>query len=511
MGPGPPAAPTRCITPAAPISAALPLLRTSRDGFRAILKPSYADHRPYPLNSRNFGPTCLLPSERYRSSTGGRIVPNTYFQTASIIEKNLSVFKSVCNHVDIITALLDHLYTNGIKMMFDSEFDTYTYIDICEFTSSYYFYKTTYDNETLNYLYYTIEMIVFEDSDLYAIITYLKIKSYILLQIKKIFIQESVKQKFLWLLEKNNKHLLHVDLPLLTFHSKNELVTYCKDFLTHFSMMSIWSEDITSAKTLAMKLQKDVIFINTCLEFGTDIKLPYHKKMFNHYLFCRDHELEQAEAGDKINLNTYTGSVYNHFYNGIWQKPVSDAYSIYNDNICAHATRVDTYRAIDSAIEAFESWSNLPINSRKEILNNLAYTLEHNGKYLLAKTVSKGIKLINKTYKNILTYGERLEMISLRAPRGVIYLYHTDEVTLFSQITTSLYFGNCIIVIYNKNSCNIIPYLNMFSTAEIPQGVINLISDINEHIYVSHVILESSLSHQSVQVTVPKNIILPFK
>ena len=77
MGPGPPAAPTRCITPAAPISAALPLLRTSRDGFRAILKPSYADHRPYPLNSRNFGPTCLLPSERYRSSTGGRIVPNT--------------------------------------------------------------------------------------------------------------------------------------------------------------------------------------------------------------------------------------------------------------------------------------------------------------------------------------------------------------------------------------------------------------------------------------------------
>jgi len=59
MGPGPPAAPTRCITPAAPISAALPLLRTSRDGFRAILKPSYADHRPYPLNSRKTTSTCL--------------------------------------------------------------------------------------------------------------------------------------------------------------------------------------------------------------------------------------------------------------------------------------------------------------------------------------------------------------------------------------------------------------------------------------------------------------------
>lgn len=77
MGPGPPAAPTRCITPAAPISAALPLLRTSRDGFRAILKPSYADHRLYPLNSRNFGPMCSLFSGRYKAQSGGRIAPDT--------------------------------------------------------------------------------------------------------------------------------------------------------------------------------------------------------------------------------------------------------------------------------------------------------------------------------------------------------------------------------------------------------------------------------------------------
>ena len=71
--------------------------------------------------------------------------------------------------MNIVTTLLDHLYTNGIKMMFDSEFDTYDNILICiiirethihiriywyiEFVySSYYFYKTTYDNETLNYL-----------------------------------------------------------------------------------------------------------------------------------------------------------------------------------------------------------------------------------------------------------------------------------------------------------------------------------------------------------------------
>ena len=98
-------------------------------------------------------------------------------------------------------------------------------------------------------------MIVFEDSDLYAIITYLKIKPCFLLQIKKIFVQESVKQKFLWLLEKNFKHFLFMELPIFIFHSRNELFTNCNDSLLYFSMVSIWSEDSTFAKTLAMKLQ----------------------------------------------------------------------------------------------------------------------------------------------------------------------------------------------------------------------------------------------------------------
>lgn len=62
MGPGPPAAPTRCITPAPPISAALPLLRTSRDGFRAILKP-FVPAVPFKFAKfrRRSPPFCPLP------------------------------------------------------------------------------------------------------------------------------------------------------------------------------------------------------------------------------------------------------------------------------------------------------------------------------------------------------------------------------------------------------------------------------------------------------------------
>ncbi|KYQ50705.1 hypothetical protein ALC60_10203, partial [Trachymyrmex zeteki] len=429
-----------------------------------------------------------------------------FFQTASVIEENLSVFKSVCNHVDIVTSLLDHLYAKGIKTMFDSEFDTYANIlVIVQLNIFSLFLENVLNMNDFNimylmFIYYTTEMIVFEDSDLYAIITYLKIKPCFLLQMKKIFIQESVKQKFLWL-------IFIVVLPIFIFHSRNELFTSCKDFLSSFNIMSIWSEDSISAKTLAMKLQKDVIFINAYLEFGTSINLPFKSKILDSIL---RYELVQPEDEDKINLNTCTGSVYNHFYNGTWQKPVNDTYWIHNDNICAQATREDINNCKDSSIEAFESWSNLPINSRVTILSNLVHTLEHNGKYLLAKTMSKCIKLLNKTYKNTLTcQNERLEQTVIRAPRGIILLNHIDENKLFSFLTVSLFIGNCVIVLQSENSCNITPYCNMFSTAEIPPGVINLL--FFKHIRLVNISNETSLYDQLINVTIPKNIILPLK
>ena len=87
----------------------------------------------------------------------------------------------------------------------------------------------------------------------------------------------------------------------------------------------------------------DLIFINAYLEFGTTIKFPFEKIMFRCFrtFLYHGNEFEGPEDGGKINLNTYTGSVYNHFYNGTWQKPVSDIYWIHNDNIYAHATRFE--------------------------------------------------------------------------------------------------------------------------------------------------------------------------
>ncbi|KYN02201.1 hypothetical protein ALC62_06984, partial [Cyphomyrmex costatus] len=356
------------------------------------------------------------------------------------------------------------------------------------------------------------EMIVFEDSDLYAVITYLKITPCFLLRVKKIFIQESIKQKFLWLLEKNCRYFSTVNLPIFIFRLTNELFTHCKDFSSCFNMMSIWSENITSAKVLAMQLQNDVIFINAYLEFGTDIQFPLKKKQF---IFSNSYPNYDAQPkdGNKINLNIYTENiytVYNHFYNGTWKEPVSDIYWIHNDDKYAHCTREDVNRCINSAEEAFESWSHMPVRSRIELINNLVNTLECNSKYLLANTISKCIKLLNEVFKPSLSgSNERLEQIYIRAPRGIISLCHTNEVTLFNYLITSLFVGNCVIIVCSQHLCNIAPYCNMFSTSKIPPGVINLIfqKDLHYPTYLSNY----SLTNYLMIVTVPKNIILPLK
>lgn len=95
-------------------------------------------------------------------------------------------------------------------------------------------------------------MIILEDSDLYAVISYLKITPSFLLKIKKILVQESIKHKFLWLIEKNFKNLYTCDLPIFVFHTKKELKLISS--FTHMCMISIWSENIVTAKTLAIVL-----------------------------------------------------------------------------------------------------------------------------------------------------------------------------------------------------------------------------------------------------------------
>lgn len=54
-----------------------------------------------------------------------------FFETASIIEQNLSLFASLCKHIDIVTALVEYLNYYGAQFMFNEEYGMCDNINLC--------------------------------------------------------------------------------------------------------------------------------------------------------------------------------------------------------------------------------------------------------------------------------------------------------------------------------------------------------------------------------------------
>jgi len=130
-------------------------------------------------------------------------------------------------------------------------------------------------------------------------------------------------------------------------------------------------------------------------------------------------------------------------------------------------------------------------------------------KFLLSKTVSEWIKL-SKIFENMLIcYDEKIESVFIHAPKGIVSLYHEDEVALFSYLTLSLIVGNCVIVLCNQSSCNLAPYCNIFAASEIPPGVLNLLS--NRDLFSQIKFLNYTPKSLFCATTKSKNIILPLK
>jgi len=51
-----------------------------------------------------------------------------FLKAASIIKKNLSLFQSVCYHVDIITTIIEYLNNVGVKLMFNNKYGNIMFI-----------------------------------------------------------------------------------------------------------------------------------------------------------------------------------------------------------------------------------------------------------------------------------------------------------------------------------------------------------------------------------------------
>lgn len=131
-------------------------------------------------------------------------------------------------------------------------------------------------------------------------------------------------------------------------------------------------------------------------------------------------------------------------------------------------------------------------------------------KFLLANTVVKWTEFLNViNYPLFYYHDQRLELTSIYRPKGIVSLQHCNETELFTYLTLSLIIGNCVIVICNEGSCTLAPYCNMFSTSEIPPGVINLLSNkdmLNMSVYPNYEILDV-VNYCSLQ----KYIVVSFK
>ncbi|XP_071567836.1 uncharacterized protein [Temnothorax nylanderi] len=462
------------------------------------------------------------------------------------MEKNLSLFKAV-EYTDIITTIIKYLNYFGMKFMLHSKYDEeyekdeivllvlFTILKICdeydeilchfiinaiigksalEKSIQYQHLKRTYNRDTH-------AVIILADSDLYAFITCYK---YVCMSINRIWVQEPIKKKFLWLM--NNIEIGNIQdiWDICTFRTKEELFTACRTAWTadEMNIISIWTEDIAFAKNLAMSLHGDVIFINTYMDFYNGIVLLPFTRIFSKTV----HKLCKPDFDDSIkNMSVVKSSVYNLFYDGMWQLPVKGTYWIHDDRQWANATSDDVNKCINSAGKGFEIWSGKSVACRTQILSKFTSVLEGSGKSVLADVVSKGIKF-SCIYVNSLFYvsqSEGLDVIKIRDPRGVIILKEENEAVLFHRLMQILIVGNSVIVICDANSCSLVPYCNMFPISEIPPGVINLLSrkDVKElelslcgmdyESYAKQFFSEDDLEKTYISLTKSKHIIVPFK
>ncbi|XP_011700263.1 PREDICTED: uncharacterized protein LOC105457345 [Wasmannia auropunctata] len=457
-----------------------------------------------------------------------------FLKAASVIKKNLSLFQSACDHVDTITTIIEYLSNIGMKFTLDKYDKEYKEDDIVLsviftllniynirkghtiqlFLENVIIKKSVLD-KSFQYTYllfsgatnHNNEIIVLADSDLYAVISYFRNKKYVLSFLNKIWVQEPIKEKFLWLMKEYLEDL--IDYPIYTFRKKKELFTKAGTS-KKINIISIWTEDIVFAKNLAMSLNRDVVFINSYMDFyGGIILLPYIK-IFDKTL----HKWCNSNLDDcKKTLSMHKHLVYNLFYDGMWQQPIKATYWIHNNCQMANATSEDVNRCISSAKKGFKIWSAKSVTCRMQILSKFASIIECNGKSDLATLILTWIKM--SFYENSLfcSQSEELEVTKIPNPKGIIILKEEeiplkkDEFPLFTRMIQILTAGNSVIVINNTNSCNLAPYYNIFSAAGIPPGVINLLS--NENIQELELALcgtdYASYAKQFVPISQPRN------
>ncbi|XP_071555918.1 uncharacterized protein [Temnothorax nylanderi] len=239
-------------------------------------------------------------------------------------------------------------------------------------------------------------------------------------------------------------------------------------------------------------IQSHIILINSYMNFsGTAVLFPYQeicaytmnqqtineirKQISESDSTDTEHSVNVVHLSHIAEIN-FT-SICDLFYDGTWQKPVKGMYWKHNDNLWANATNDDIIRCYESAEKGFKTWSIKSVKTRIQILSKLASMLKLNGKLVLAAIVTRWLKFPYLfRIEGYLSRNAEVERTIARVPLGVIILREENESVLFFRLMQTLIAGNSVIVMFGANFCDLSPYCDMFSTCEIPPGVINLLS-----------------------------------
>ncbi|XP_039306953.1 uncharacterized protein LOC105200524 isoform X2 [Solenopsis invicta] len=428
---------------------------------------------------------------------------------ADIINDHFLTFASIGRHIDVIHTILDYIinFANGIhNKAIASTYDknmlfhtlVITLFTICKdadmrfLMGSYLIPKKPH--QTFNmYLEYILEMsalydhciqmqdgemIILEDSDLYAVVNCLRITSDY--KLRKIWVQEQVKEKFLWLIKRYYHSITNI--PIDTFYSlKDVQLNICQS--PSMKILSIWSENIVAVKNLALFFNMHMTFINTYMDFfGGIVIWPPTDCDFTRILFSiRNNKFPDVTHSVNVihlsrTVEKNATSIYNLFYDGTWQKPTKHKYWKYNGSLWANATNDDILRCYESAKKGFETWSIKSIKTRIQILSKFVSILKDNGKLGLAAVVDRCLKC-PYLYESITGFrNTKIEVIHTRIPIGVTILREENENVFFFRLIQTLIAGNSVIVMFSPNFYNLIPHYDTFSICGVPPGVINLLS-----------------------------------
>ncbi|XP_043464825.1 uncharacterized protein LOC122500132 [Leptopilina heterotoma] len=332
-------------------------------------------------------------------------------------------------------------------------------------------------------------VIILSDSDLDTVVSFLAsvTERPCVWKISAVYIQESIEKKFAQLYkEKKTKDSVNIDKILTIFRFKEEISSKIKD--NHWDAISIWTENVLSAKHYVMNMMVSLVWINSFGELGPGVALRTDSK-----LKCPNVSRFELKSG----FFTGSGKKFDLFYDGLWKEPKNGKYwTDCNGNSWASASQEDVDSCVQSAKRGFEKWHLTPFSKRKTILQKFADRIHADGNRPLAK-------LVRSQLDNPILYGSSstiirdgtVEVLTVRDPKGVIAIGRKDSNDLFLRVINACIAGNAVIVMYGGVLSPINEYCDMMITSGIPPGVINFLSFENLFSGFKEVYNNSAVAH----------------